>query len=145
MPKKDNRTMPEMYPVCVLADCPLDAQCLRRTAYKLQTPTVKKCLSAMNPERCTKDEICPFFVNNEPVRFARGFKGMRAKMYPGQYDQFQRILIAHFGRNPFYERQRGDYGLPPNEQELVRKALRKVGVDDTLEFDSYEMQPNWEE
>jgi len=143
MPKKDNRTMPPTYPVCVLSDCPQATHCLHRTAYEALTQTADE-MRLVNPERCTQTENCPYFRDNTPVRYARGFKQMRERMYPAQYRQFQQTLIAAFGRNAFYERQRGDYGLPPAEQATVRQALRKAGVADDLDFDAYETQLDWE-
>lgn len=143
MPKKDNRTMPPTYAVCVVSDCTQDARCLRRTAYAALTQTAD-VMRTVNPERCTRSTSCPYFSDNTPVSYARGFKTMRERMYPAQYRQFQQILIAAFGRNPFYERQRGDYGIPPSEQETVRRALRKVGAPDDLDFDAYETQQDWE-
>ena len=54
-----------------------------------------------------------------------------------------RLLIAHFGRNPYFERRRGAYPLPPKEQEVILKALRQAGVTEELRFDSYEENINW--
>lgn len=143
MPKQDNRTMPLNYAVCVLSACPQAAKCLRRTAYEALTQKADT-MRLVNPARCTQTAACPYFRDNAPVSYARGFKGMRERMYPAQYRQFQQTLIAAFGRNAFYERQRGDYGLPPHEQETVRRALQKAGVTENLDFDAYEMQLNWD-
>lgn len=134
--------MPPTYAVCVIADCPLDGKCLRRRAYETLTQTAER-LQMVNPERCTKTDGCPFYRDSTPVRYACGFKKMHERMFPAQYHQFQQTLMAAFGYNPFYERQRGDYGLPPHEQEIVRNALRKAGVEENLDFDSYEMQCDW--
>lgn len=144
MPKKDNRTMPTTYAVCVHTDCSQATICLRRKAYEALTQTAEQ-MQLVNPKRCTKSADCPYFRDSTPVNYARGFKGMREHMYPAQYSAFKQMLMAAFGRNPFYQRQRGDYGLPPSEQETVRRALLKVGVNEDLDFDTYEEQCDWED
>lgn len=144
MPKKDNRTMPASYAACVLADCPQGQQCLRRKVYANFTPQADH-FNVVNPERCTRSAECPYFCDAAPVRYARGFKGMRGKMLPGQYDVFRSMLIATFSRNPFYERQRGDYGMSPREQAVVREILQKAGANADLEFDAYEEQYDWDD
>lgn len=53
------------------------------------------------------------------------------------------ILIAHFGRNPYFERRRGERKLPPREQEIIRKALKQAGVTENLDFDLKENELNW--
>ena len=59
-------------------------------------------------------------------------------MYPQQYDQFMTTLILHFGRNQYFKRRRGDILLPPEEQEVIRLMLEKVGADSKMDFDKYE-------
>ena len=59
-------------------------------------------------------------------------------MYPQQYDQFMTTLILHFGRNPYFKRKRGDILLPPEEQEVIRLMLEKVGADSKMNFAQYE-------
>ena len=41
-------------------------------------------------------------------------------------------------------RRRGETLLPPKEQEIVRRALKKSGVTETMEFDQYVEGINWE-
>ncbi|MDR4037909.1 MAG: DUF6078 family protein, partial [Parabacteroides sp.] len=49
----------------------------------------------------------------------------------------------HFGRNPYFERRRGEFPLSPKEQRIVLNALRRVGVTEELRFDHYEESVNW--
>lgn len=143
MPRKDNKTMPAAYAVCVINDCTQGEQCLRRKAYKTMTQTADE-MRLVNPERCTRTTACPYFRSSAPVRYARGFKGIRERLYPAQYKEFKQTLENVFGHNAFYERMRGDYGMPPREQDTVRRALHKVGAPDDLDFDTYETQYDWE-
>ncbi|WP_394364899.1 DUF6078 family protein [Prevotella pectinovora] len=48
-----------------------------------------------------------------------------------------------WGRTRFYDRQRGDIALPPDEQEFVMEALRRVGVTESFDFDRYEEILTW--
>ena len=65
------------------------------------------------------------------------------QMFPAQYQQFMSILMSHFGRNPYFERRRGESPLSPKEQRIVLNALRRVGVTEELRFDHYEESVNW--
>ena len=95
------------------------------------------------PTLCTRDEACPYFRDSAPVTYARGFTGMQSRMFPAQYQQFMSILMSHFGRNPYFERRRGEFPLSPKEQRIVLNALRRVGVTEELRFDHYEESVNW--
>ena len=83
------------------------------------------------------------FRDSAPVTYARGFTGMQSRMFPAQYQQFMSILMSHFGRNPYFERRRGEFPLSPKEQRIVLNALRRVGVTEELRFDHYEESVNW--
>ena len=45
---------------------------------------------------------------------------------------------TNFGRNQYFKRKRGDILLPPEEQEVIRLMLEKVGADSKMDFDNYE-------
>lgn len=142
MPKKTYNSVPFRYPVCLHDDCPRAATCLHQQAY---STLMKKdpYLNLINPQRCTKDGKCPHYRDSKPMEYARGFTNFQRKMYPDQYDEFKRILIRTFGRNPYYERRRGDSALSPREQTIVLEAARKVGVTADLSFDSYINVVSW--
>ena len=53
------------------------------------------------------------------------------------------LRLSHFGRNPYFERRRGEFPLSPKEQRIVLNALRRVGVTEELRFDHYEESVNW--
>ena len=100
-------------------------------------------LRLINPTRCSKDEACAYYRDKKPVIFARGFTDFQKRMYPQQYDQFMITHILHFGRDPYFKRRRGDILLPPEEQEVIRLMLEKVGADFKMDFDKYEEHINW--
>lgn len=142
MRKTLEKTIPNNYATCEHSDCPRAASCLCQIAY-LPLREEAEILRVLNPGRCTKDEKCPFFRDSTPVIFARGFRGMQAKMLPGQYDKFMNFLIGQYNRTYYYQCRRGEMALSPKEQQVVRRALRYAGVSEPLEFDSYEESVNW--
>ena len=142
MPKKEYTSLPKDYPVCEHSSCPMAATCLHQTAYSTLMEHAEY-LRLINPTRCSKDEACTYYRDKKPVIFARGFTNFQKQMYPQQYDQFMTTLILHFGRNQYFKRRRGDILLPPEEQEVIRLMLEKVGADSKMDFDKYEEHINW--
>lgn len=142
MPKKEYTSLPKDYPVCEHSSCPLAATCLHQTAYSTLLEHAD-FLRLINPTRCCKNEACTYYRDKKPVIFARGFTNFQKRMYPQQYDQFMTTLILHFGRNQYFKRRRGDILLPPEEQEVIRLMLEKVGADSKMDFDKYEEHINW--
>ena len=120
------------------------ATCLHYIAYTMMMEQNEEYLQLINPARCSKDESCIYYRDKKPVIFARGFTNFQKHMYPQQYDQFMTTLILHFGRNQYFKRRRGDILLPPEEQEVIRQMLEKVGADSKMEFDNYEEHINWD-
>ena len=143
MPKKEYTSLPKDYPVCEHSSCPMAAACLQQVAYSMMLEQNEVYLRLINPTRCSKDEACTYYRDKKPVIFARGFTNFQKQMYPQQYDKFMTTLILHFGRNQYFKRRRGDILLPPEEQEVIRLMLEKVGADSKMVFDKYEEHINW--
>lgn len=142
MPKKTYIDIPTGYSVCEHNACPQAESCLHQIAYR-QLKETDEYLHLINPNRCTQMPDCPYYRNNEPVTYARGFTNFQRKMYPQQYKAFMSRCISHWSRNTYFERRRGDYPLPPSEQEFILQALRDCGVTEEVKFDSYEQMINW--
>ncbi len=120
------------------------ATCLHHIAYTMMMEQNEEYLQLINPARCSKDESCIYYRDKKPVIFARGFTNFQKRMYPQQYDQFMTTLCFHFGRNQYFKLRRGDILFPPEEQEVIRQMLEKVGADFKMEFDNYEEHINWD-
>lgn len=142
MPKKEYTSLPKDYPVCEHSSCPMAATCLHQTAYSTLMEH-SEYLRLINPSRCSKNESCIYYRDSKPVTYARGFTNFQKRMYPQQYDKFMTTLILHFGRNQYFKRRRGDILIPPEEQEVIRLMLEKVGADSKMDFDKYEEHINW--
>lgn len=142
MTKKIYKDVPPSYPVCLHESCQRAERCLHRTVYDVLAEG-DEMLRVISPSRCRPDGACPYFRDATPVRFARGFTKMQQRMHPGQYAQFMSLLVGRFGRNPYFERRRGDTPMPPAEQKMVKDALKRAGVSEDLAFDAYEDNVNW--
>lgn len=142
MPKKNFKGIPYRYSVCQYSDCPQATTCLHQIVYP-QLLEKEDYLLLINPQRCTKDGQYKFYRDSKPVKYALGFKNFQRRMYPGQYYEFMRILVAEFSRNCYYERRRGATALSPKEQKIVLDALHKVGIKEDYAFDQYEERINW--
>lgn len=109
---------------------------------ELETETI---LRIINPRKLPADDSgdCAFFRDATPVTYAFGFKKMQGRMFPAQYVAFKNILMARYGRNPFFERRKGAFPLSPKEQAWIKRAARRAGVEAEFEFDSYEERYHW--
>ena len=136
------KDIPADYPLCLNKDCPMADSCLRQLAYR-RHEELGTFLKLINPSKCSQQADCPYYVSNQPVRFAKGFVNIQKLMYPEQYAKFMTLLICHFGRNQYFKRRRGDIVLPPEEQEVIQMALEKAGVTQPMEFDEYITAINW--
>lgn len=142
MSKKTYNETPSNYPVCEFSNCPQAETCLHQTAYNELIKDTEH-LFLINPNRCSQSGDCKYYRNNAPVTYARGFTHFQSRMYPPKYRKFMAKCMAHWSRNTYYERRRGDYPLPPSEQEFILKTLKDCGVTEELKFDSYEQLFNW--
>ncbi len=143
MPTKNKLTVPSNYPVCEHSNCPLAVSCLHHIAYTMMLEQNAEFLRLINPTKCSKDEACTYYRDKKPVVFAKGFTNFQKHMYPEQYDKFMTTLVLHFGRNQYYKRRRGAILISPEEQEVIRLMLEKVGADPKMDFDKYEEYINW--
>ena len=135
--------IPANYPLCLHADCQVAESCLRQLAFRRHAE-LGTHLTLINPSLCTMQDNCPHYADSKPVRFAKGFTNFQKHMFPQQYSMFMDLLISHFGRNQYFMRRSGKVVLSPEEQNVIRQALVKCGVEDNLEFDEYIESILWE-
>jgi len=133
----DFKIVPDWCPVCQNADCPQSASCLRFVACQCMPPTVTvwPCVMSATP----KDGGCPYFVKNEKVRLARGFKNMYAHV-TSRDDLFtmRRELTEYFGsKGTYYRYKDGEKILSPEQQQCILRFFVQHGYTEGLEFDEY--------
>ena len=134
--------VPFGYAHCMNTQCHLAEKCLRSIAWQSLSSEVDR-VTVLNPATTEKSELCPHFRSSDPVHCAAGFTGMQKRMYPAQFARFSALLKTQWGRNPYYERRKGQCPLPPAEQDLVRQALKEAGADEALDFDGYTDRVLW--
>lgn len=134
--------VPGNFPLCLNESCPQATKCLHYMVRKM-VPSNQLVLHVFNPEAVTGGKGCEFFRAHKPECYAFGFEGMQEKMLPNQYAMFKEMLIARFSRNRFFVRRRGEFPIPPKEQEYIRKVLQQIGADPEMDFDRYEERINW--
>lgn len=142
MYKKTHRSLPAEFPACQFSDCPMAETCLHQVAYP-QLVESQNYVKLISPRLCSRDKECTFYRGAQPVLYARGFTNFQSKMLPKQYREFMSTLIEQFGRGGYFYRRKGVNLLPPAEQEIVLRALRKSGIQEDLPFDEYEELINW--
>lgn len=138
----DTEKIPHGYATCLHANCPLSAMCLRSLAYESQLAAAPR-LTILNPTQCTPAADCPNFSSATPVRFARGLRNVKARMFPGQYAQFRKELCKRYGTSGFYRRLKGDMLLGQADQSEIAELMKEAGADAEPQFDSYEIGYNW--
>ena len=135
--------VPNGYPVCIKADCPLANSCLRQLAMQVLT-TQHKIVRIVNPLLALPSEQCEFYRSDTPQVYARGFAAMKEEMLPRQYKVFMNRLQSAFGRTGYFERRRGVRLCSPKDIKILEAVLKDLGLQH-LGFDAYEQRYNWDD
>ena len=133
--------VPKTFALCIHAQCPMAERCLRRMAWSAVVDSEEQ-FPIISPSYAVSGEECRYYRSAERVVYARGFRGMQARMVPGQYIAFSQRLISHFSRNSYYERRRGERLCSPKDMAYIREVLADLGLAH-LEFDAYEERCNF--
>lgn len=133
--------VPKTFALCIHEQCPLAERCLRRMAWSAVVDGEEQ-FSIISPSYAVPDEECHYFRSADRAVYARGFRGMQARMLPAQYVAFSQRLIGHFSRNCYYERRRGDRLCSPKDIAYIREVLVELNLGH-LEFDAYEEHYNF--
>lgn len=115
--------------------------CLRQLAMQALPDNYKGVMIA-NPKLTKPAGDCEFYRSDEPQVYGKGFTNMQTKMLPSQYDTFRYRLQGKFGRNPYFERRKGERLCSPSEIKEVEAALKAIGHEE-LKFDEYVEKLNW--
>ena len=140
----DFKIVPDWWPVCQNADCPQSASCLRFVACQCMPPTVTvwPCVMSATP----KDDACSYFIKNEKVRLARGFKNMYAHVTSrDDIYTMRRELTSYLGSvGTYYRCKSGERLLNPEQQQWILRFFSLHGYTEGLEFDEYIDSYNFE-
>lgn len=133
----DFNIVPDWWAVCQNADCPQSADCLRFVVRQNMplTVTVWPCVMPGIPN----DDACSYFIKNEKVRLARGFKSMYAHVISrDDIYTMRRELTEYFGsKGTYYRYKDGEKILSPEQQQWILRLFGQHGYTEGLEFDEY--------
>ncbi len=143
------KDVPKDFRLCTNAKCPWRKTCLRQLAMQV-LPDSEEQILAVNPNLTAHPEAtadgacnCPFYRENRPVTYARGFTQMEERMTVSQFRSYRAMFLSVYSRSSFYDRRNGSIPLPPTEQALIRRMLSDIGFTIDDPFDRYEEHFNW--
>ncbi len=121
MNKINYNDVPGCFLHCIQSDCKMADHCLRQLAMQA-LPDDYRGVTILNPKLAKPMGDC--------------------YMLPGQYDTFRYRLQGKFGRNPYFERRKGERLCSPSDIKDVEAALKAIGHEE-LKFDAYIKKLNW--
>lgn len=128
--------VPRDWAICYQTDCPLAENCLRRRVATLAPADLKHHDCVLPGAR--KGDSCDCFVENRPMRLARGMKGLLVGIGYEQGIVLREHLFKIFGsRSQYYRYYRGRWLISPSRQKRVAALFRQSGLDREPEFDDY--------
>ena len=140
---KTSEKVPNNYTLCLKNDCPKAATCLRYMAVGMMSSEVQRW-SIISPAYLAQTEgECPVYRSAEKVQYARGFVRMIRTLPVNVSEMVAKRLIAHFGRNVYYDMRKGKRPIAPAEQEIIRTVVAECGAQQEVVFDSYEEGYQW--
>lgn len=139
----DYAQVPHGFIHCLQAECPKAATCLRQMAYA-HLPEQEKFLHVINPkQQLPRKDACPYYLDAQPVRYARGFMRTINALPVGKLETFRIRLISRFSQKIYYLTRKGERALSPEEQETVISIARQLGLQLDDYFDKYEYRLRW--
>ena len=134
MKKLSYKDAPRDWAICFQNDCPLSDHCLRHAVALLAPPTLTHHTTVLPAAR--EGDHCRLFATAEPVRLARGMKGIMTGIPSGTATDLRQGLYAIFGSCPhFYRYRKGDYPITPEQQERVAALFHKHGITTEPHYD----------
>ena len=137
----DFSQIPEWWPLCPNTQCSLATSCLRHQAF-LQAPHGVATWTCLLPgvwkNEQSEGPSCRFYQEAKTVRMARGFQHICSQLKRHDVPQeFRETLTEYFGGvGNYYRYRKGDNLLSPDQQQVVRDLLHRLGYDG-LDFDEY--------
>lgn len=104
----DFSTMPKVFGMCNMADCPQAETCLRHLAYEVADAD-RPFIDTLNPRWLAKHKgLCRFYLINETVKRPRGFIRTLKALPTGKADSFRLSAMAKMGYRRYYQTRKGE-------------------------------------
>ena len=133
----DFNDIPERWAVCLNDKCPKAGECLRCMAYKEMPKTVTRWMCVM--PSALQDGECKYFVKEEKIRMARGFRSLFDGMNSRDARHDLRLKLSeYFGSTgSFYRYKDGKRLLTPLQQQEIKKLIEQYGYNTESVFDEF--------
>ena len=128
--------------LCSSNGCKVADRCRRAMGYKTISKE-DKTLMVVNTMLTTNDESCPMYSHLHTVRFAKGFMKLQDEMSRTKFDALKQLLLAHYGKNPYYEMRKGTRLISPDDQRLIAQAVSNIDASIADPFDEHVEQEVW--
>lgn len=139
----DFSQMPKMFGTCNVTNCPLTEICLRHLAHD-EVSSKEPFIDVINPKWLAKQKgTCRFYLKNEPVTRARGFKRLLEVIPAGKVRSFRITLLSKMGYRRYYQARKGEILLTEAEEKMIIKQAKRFGVVMDDYFDKHEEVLMW--
>lgn len=141
--KLDTATIPYRYLLCLNRQCPKADTCLRQLAERSMPDDIPQWNIISPKYQAASKGDCPYFRSDRKIRYAVGFLTMMDEL-PHKLTRLVALsLIRHFGQRMYYRVRKGERPLSPEEQAFILQTLKRYGVSEAKEFDSYFYAYDW--
>ena len=133
----DFNEIPERWAVCMNDNCPKAGECLRRTACKEMPKTVTRWMCVM--PSALQDGECKYFVKEEKIRMARGFRSLFDGMNSRDARHDLRLKLSeYFGsKGAYYRHKDGERLITPEQQHQIEALVEQYGYSAETIFDEF--------
>lgn len=130
----DLKDMPGNYPLCTQSGCPRHETCLHWLAYDAKP--VEKEIRIYDPRWQEQHGLadCEDYADSTPIVYAQGFEHIFDEMPKAKAESLRSRLLAHYGAYTYYRYRRGEYLMPPEVQDYIRKTAKNLGIETTITF-----------
>lgn len=139
----DYNKVPYRFCMCIASNCTKAKTCLRNIALE-HVPLSERDINILNLKLIIGNyDSCQYYLDNQKIRYAKGFVRLTRSIKVGQASKFRSLLIEYFGRRKYYQLRSGEKLLSPQDQQHITKRALELGVILNDYFDSYVDEYNW--
>ena len=118
-------------------NCPKAGKCLRRKSCKEMPQTVTRWMCVM--PSALQDGECKYFVKEEKIRMARGFRSLFDGMSSRDARHDLRLRLSeYFGsKGAYYRHKNGERLITPEQQHQIEALVEQYGYSAEAIFDEF--------
>ena len=130
---------PASFANCFREQCPHGDKCLRRQM-AIHVPKERGGIYILNPGYLDAlgDKECPFFVLDEPQKFAKGITWLYDDLPLRKAEAIKSQIIAHLGRSTYYRCKQKRRLIRPKEQAYIKKLFLAHDISTEPRYDEYQ-------